>query len=286
MIKDLLRKNQPLRAFYRSLKGHPPIFLDYDVDFKPRWTDGDGHPALAKIISAQKDAYEQTLNEMAAYAETMQHIKDESFMVKINMHNGFLPATDGLSLMWAAGQTKNKFIEVGSGTSTLYFKAGLIHHQKNVEIISIDPQPRREVDKVCDKVIRQPVENIDLSIFDTLEAGDTVFIDNSHRSFMNSDVTAVMLDILPRLKSGVLIGIHDIFLPFDYFEHWAERAYNEQYLLACYLLANPDYFDIRLANFWAAKQGMHFKALENVWNILQDDKLRDRNGSAFWAVKN
>jgi hypothetical protein len=155
-----------------------------------------------------------------------------------------------------------------------------------VEIISIDPQPRKEVDLVCDKAIRRPVEDIDLSIFEKLETGDTIFIDNSHRSFMNSDVTVVMLDILPKIKSGVLVGIHDIFLPYDYFDTWRDRAYNEQYLLGCYLLANPEYFDIRLANFWANKQGFHLEALKDIWNVLGDDNLRDRYGSAFWGIKN
>lgn len=62
-------------------------------------------------------------------------------------------------------------------------------------------------------IIRRPVENTDLFMFESLEAGDVVFVDNSHRSFMNSDVTVVMLDILPRLKPGVLVEFHDIFLP-------------------------------------------------------------------------
>ena len=61
-------------------------------------------------------------------------------------------------------------------------------------------------------------------MFESLEAGDVVFVDNSHGSFMNSDVTVVMLDILPRLKQGVLVEFHDIFLPFDYFETWSNRA--------------------------------------------------------------
>lgn len=43
-----------------------------------------------------------------------------------------------------------------------------------------------------------------------------VFVNNSHRPFMNSDVAVVMLYILPRLKPGVWVEFHDIFLPFDY----------------------------------------------------------------------
>ena len=75
-----------------------------------------------------------------------------------------------------------------------------------------------------------------------------LFIDSSHRSFTNSDVTAFYLDILPRLKSGVLIHIHDVFLPYDYPPEWSDRFYNEQYLLACVLLTRNPAYEIQLAN--------------------------------------
>jgi hypothetical protein len=57
-----------------------------------------------------------------------------------------------------------------------------------------------------------------------------LFIDSSHHSFTNSDVTAFYLDILPRLKSGVVIQIHDVFFPYDYPPEWSDGFYNEQYL--------------------------------------------------------
>ncbi len=91
------------------------------------------------------------------------------------------------------------------------------------------------------------------------------------------------MDVLPRLPSGVLVGIHDICLPFDYPEEWRERGYNEQYMLAAFMLANPNYLDIQLANFWIGSQRMHH-ALDGIWNIV-GDKAKQRAGSAFWAVK-
>ena len=64
-----------------------------------------------------------------------------------------------------------------------------------------------------------------------------MFVDNSHRSFMKLDVTVFFTEILPRLQPGVLVGIHDIFLPDDYPAHWDVRYYSEQYLLWRVLLA-------------------------------------------------
>jgi hypothetical protein len=55
-----------------------------------------------------------------------------------------------------------------------------------------------------------------VAIFDRLQAGDVLFLDGLHRGFMNSDVTGFMLDVLPRLRPGVLVYVHDIPLPWDY----------------------------------------------------------------------
>lgn len=112
------------------------------------------------------------------------------------------------------------------------------------EITSIDPYPRAEIDQISNLVYRKGVEEIDLSLFDSLSENDIVFFDGSHRSFQNSDVTVFFLEIIPRLKPGVVVGVHDIFLPNDYPPDWLERYYNEQYLLATYILAKGPEFKL------------------------------------------
>ena len=108
-------------------------------------------------------------------------------------------------------------------------------HGLRTKIISIDPFPRAVIDDLCDQVIRTGLELCDLSIFSDLDRGDVVFIDNSHRSFQNSDVTVFFTEVLPTLNSGTLWSVHDIFLPHDYPGEWLGRFYNEQYLLMTYL---------------------------------------------------
>ena len=63
---------------------------------------------------------------------------------------------------------------------------------------------------------RIALERADLSVFEELSEGDIVFLDGSHRTFMNSDATVFFLEVLPALPAGVLVGVHDIFLPYDY----------------------------------------------------------------------
>ena len=108
------------------------------------------------------------------------------------------------------------YLEIGSGNSTKFAARARQDGRLDTKIVSIDPSPRAEVDALCDEVIRSPFELADLSVLDRLVPGDIVFFDGSHRVFMNSDVAAFFLDAVPRLPAGVLIGVHDIYLPDDY----------------------------------------------------------------------
>lgn len=120
----------------------------------------------------------------------------------------------------------------------------------NTEIISIDPYPRREIDAICDRALRQPLECTNLEIFNEVQAGDIVFLEGTHRVFMNSDVTVFFLDVLPELPPGVLVGIHDIHLPDDYRPEHVGRHYSEQYLLAAYLLGETSWLRTVLPNWY------------------------------------
>ena len=273
-----------LRLLNRLRLGHKPIYLEYAYDFKQRWESG-GNPRILEIMERSRSVIEGNMNSMLSLLPLIQNLSSESSKTPmINWRNNFIPALDGMSLMWAAARSKTTFIEIGSGNSTIFIKRSLEYYGLKTKLVSVDPYPRVEINALCDEVIRQPLEKMDLTIFEQLESGDVLFVDNSHRSFMNSDVTVVMLDILPRLKPGVLLGFHDIFLPFDYLKSWSNRAYNEQYLLGCYLLSNPEYFKIQLSNYWAWKEKSHITPLSKVWALLGDE-VRDRSASAFWGIK-
>jgi hypothetical protein len=288
MMKGLLRRyvnsNRYLTAINRLRHGYTPVYIEYDIRFAPRWTERPGNPHVAPIIAGARDRYLANLHDMQRLQPIVERLLGGGLPFNIDWRNHQIPALDGLSLMWAALAAGSTYLEIGSGNSTLFAKAALLHENKPTRIVSIDPMPRAEVDAICDEVIRSPLEDVDLSLFDRLQPGDTLFVDNSHRSFMNSDVTVFMLDVLPRIPAGVLVGIHDVFLPYDYFDSWAERGYNEQYLLACYLLANGHFFEIELANYWIGSERLHHEPLQPVWSLLGND-IRDRPASAFWGIK-
>jgi hypothetical protein len=137
----------------------------------------------------------------------------------------------------------DKVIEVGCGYSTLLsadvnrrFLDGAMN------ITCIEPYPlaflQQGVPGVA-RLIRRKIEEVPTDIFSSLEPGDILFIDTSHVSKTGSDVNHIYFEILPRLKAGVIIHIHDIFLPQDYPKTWViddGRGWNEQYVVRALLM--------------------------------------------------
>jgi hypothetical protein len=83
---------------------------------------------------------------------------------------------------------------------------------------------------------------------------------------MNSDVTMLFLDVLPRLPAGVIVQVHDITLPCDYPAQWTGRYYSEQYLLAAYLLGRGDALEIVLPCAFASDDPELHGILAPIWS--------------------
>jgi hypothetical protein len=142
------------------------------------------------------------------------------------------------------------YLEIGSGNSTMFASRAIRSAALPTIVSSIDPRPRATVDALCQRKIRAPLEDCDIALFDELAAGDVLFFDGSHRVFMNSDVTVFFLDVLPRLKPGVWVHVHDIFLPADYPPDWNQSLFAEQYLLAAMLLCAAPPFRVIFPSYF------------------------------------
>ena len=150
-----------------------------------------------------------------------------------------------------------RVIEIGSGHSTRMAKASLDANRAADSAyacrhICIEPYEMEWLDQLGVEVIRKRVEHCDLALFEELEAGDVLFIDSSHVIRPFGDVLFLYQQVIPRLKPGVLVQVHDIFTPRDYPEIWLReerRLWNEQYLLET-LLANSPRYTVVLALNW------------------------------------
>ena len=147
-----------------------------------------------------------------------------------------------------------RIIEVGSGFSSLVLGQAAAKNNSSA-LICIDPFPNELIRKDNDipalqSLIESKVQDVDVEFFSQLESGDILFIDSSHTVKTGGDVNYLFLEILPRLKAGVIVHVHDIFLPFEYRRDWMLeefRFWTEQYLLQAFLIFNSE-FDVLMAN--------------------------------------
>ena len=148
-------------------------------------------------------------------------------------------------------------IEIGSGSSSkIIAKAIKINNIIGIKThyTIIDPYPAKYISKKLlkyNRLISKCVETVDPRYFDRLGENDILFIDSSHMVKIGNDVNFLYLDILPRLKPGVIVHIHDIGLPYEYPKSYAtsetfRQFWTEQYLLQSFLICNHD-FEIILA---------------------------------------
>ena len=277
-----------LKAIYHFLSPKfQNIFLEYKVDFKPRFGHGlPSHGGLNAIVDEKREVYRNYLTSFLAYSDVFFGFKEDKNETDKNLptwNNEFLPGLDIIAIYGLIREVKpNKYVEIGSGNSTKVVRKAILDGGLATKIISIDPYPRANIDELSDEIIRKPFENLtDFSVFDALEAGDIVFVDNSHRCLPNSDVTVFFLEILPRLKQGVLVQVHDIYLPYDYPQFMCDRAYSEQYMLAAFLLANPNKYSPILANYFISEDAELKTILNPVWEHKNMTAV-ERHGGSFW----
>jgi hypothetical protein len=241
--KAALARVPLLLPLVRRMRGpavqHIPI--DYRVDPEPRYGHGKPpHALLQEIINQQRGAYRDTLQsflqferQLVAFPRTAETTSAAPFW-----DNGWFQGIDIVALYSLVALRKPPlYVEIGSGQSTRVVRRAITDQRLSTRIVSLDPEPRSEIDALCDERVRSPLEDCDLELFKRLAAGDVLFFDGSHRCFQNSDVTVFFLEVLPLLPPGVLVHIHDVWLPFDYAPAFTDRYYSEQYLLAVYLLA-------------------------------------------------
>lgn len=288
-----LTLQSPLPPLSKAVYGfeqtrHPFQFQDYDYTSRIRFGGGrPPHPQLSALIETGRNRYGAFLGQMQAdleayysVPETGDYGSSEPFWL-----NTWFAPLDGMSLHTMLRVfNPARFIEIGSGVSTKFARRSVQMNGLRTRMTSIDPKPRNVIDTLCDEVRRQPLEECPLSLFDTLEAGDILFLDSSHRAFQGSDVTVFFMEILPRLKPGVVIHIHDILLPDDYLAGHLRRQWNEQYLLATALMFGGDAFEI-LFPCWYMSSNRQMAAIKDA--VLRQGPLShlSLHGMSFWMRK-
>jgi len=178
------------------------------------------YPAIEALFDSRKREFEAVLALVDAQETTLQGMRSL-------LDQAWFPSLDAaVAYALLRDRKPQHLIEVGSGHSTRVLAKAL---GGLGEIVAIDPAPRADIAGLPGvQVVPSTVQTATPALFDRLGRGDVLFIDSSHILMPGSDVDLVLNRVLPRLPSGVIVHIHDIFLPFDYPPVWGWRAYNEQ----------------------------------------------------------
>lgn len=276
-----------LKQIYRFLNPKfQNVFLEYHVDTKPRHGHGKPpHPQLESEIAKHKAVYKGFLTKSLQYKKELQYIQKEdekTDKIAPGWNSGYVPGLDIVVLYTLVSSLKpKKYIEIGSGTTTKVVHKARKDQNLPIEITCIDPMPRQEISKIADKIIEQPCEKVDLQFILDLEAGDILFIDNSHRILPNSDSMVFYLELLPFLKKGVIVQVHDIYIPYDYPQFICDRFYSEQYGLAINLLANPKRYVPIMPNYYISEQEDLASTIEDLWKHPNLENV-EKHGGSFW----
>jgi hypothetical protein len=199
---------------------------------------------------------------------------------RFHLNNGLFDGVDALVAYCMVRHFQPRLIiEIGSGFSSLLLGEAATKNNTS-GLVCIEPFPQDFLKNGVPglhSLIEKKVQDIDLGFFSQLAPGDLLFIDSSHTVKIGGDVNYLFLEVLPRLKPGVIVHVHDIFLPFDYPRDWVMdefRFWTEQYLLQAFLSFNSE-FEVLMANAYLAHNYMEeLKATfaNSPW----------RGGGSFW----
>lgn len=257
MLKSVLKQMANAAGYQVGPVGRWSLNVEnyYPIHPKSRWGHKHpSHPQLQLVLEEGRIRYEDILQQLKVHGRSLREIRqdhDPNEPSAPYWDNPWFQSFDAACLVgFLLSRQPKRYLEIGSGQSTRFARHAIQVGRLKTTVTSIDPQPRAEIDALCDQVLRVPLEECELAVFDQLESGDFLFFDGSHRVFQNSDVVVFFLEVIPRLKPGVLVHIHDIFLPADYPPAWSSFLFSEQYLLGAMLLCGAPPFRTILPNYF------------------------------------
>jgi predicted O-methyltransferase YrrM len=261
-MKALIRKwkQNIMRDLYGSLykPGHFYSTIPSESDYQARLEEllektQTEIPGVSLNFEGQKKFLEQTLT----YYQEAPFPKEKSDGHFYYYKNIYFVAPDAISLYLILRHYKPKrVIEVGSGfSSAVMIDTNEKFFSGQIKCMFIEPFPDRlnrflrKIQNSNYKLVEKKVQEVALDAFLEFEENDLLFIDSSHVSKLGSDVNYLFFNILPQLKKGVVVHVHDVMYPFEYPRAWVQekRFWNEAYLLRSFLTFN-DWVELVLFN--------------------------------------
>lgn len=300
-VKELHKENEVLRDERNELRWK---IKDLDALFVPPGHYYSPIPPLDEIKKSEDKLFEKIpqslkaielnvadqLRLLESLTEHYAHIpfpvqKKEGFRFYFDNPNFRYADAVFLYLMICHVKPK-RIIEVGSGySSCLCMDTNDMCFNSEILLKFFEPYPElflsliTEQDKKTADIVPKKFQDVESDEFMTLDEGDILFIDSTHVSRINSDVNHLFFEILPSLKKGVYVHLHDIFYPFEYPKDWVYegRAWNESYILRAFLQYNSAF---KIALFPDFLQRVHADKLGQHLPLTQKSRA-----SSIWLQK-
>jgi predicted O-methyltransferase YrrM len=200
------------------------------------------------------DGQMDTVKRIAAHAHELADVPQDMAPGPPSYHwkNDFWSDADALVQYCLFRDAKpRRVVEIGCGWSSLLMAKALGRNESEgappTVVDQVEPFARKELLSALPShwdLHETILQRAPLEIFESLQAGDVCFYDGSHVARAGSDVNWFFFEVVPRLRPGVLIHVHDIFWPADYPDQWIfERGqtWNEQYVLQAFLMYNDEF---------------------------------------------
>ena len=293
VIAPLLRRLAPDPKYFELWQGHGFHVLPSD-NYQPIPDTRVLAPSLWDRVSdlpgmdMREEAQKQLLSEIVTkfkgeYIAIPKGASTAEFQFYLG--NVAFEAVDAEMLFGIIRLLKpQRMYEIGSGFSTLLAADALRRNGMDgcpCRFVAIDPFGSAELERKLPSGVelrRVPVQDVSLSEFESLRENDILFIDSSHVCKIGSDMQFLFLEVLPHIQPGVVVHVHDIFIPLEYPKQWVldwHRFWNEQYLLQAFLSFNTT-FEVLWAGQW-----MQIKYPELLMNAFPSYKPGVSAGS-FW----
>lgn len=187
------------------------------------------YPAAARIFDRARGEFAKVMDAIDAQAKALDAISADAEAPAPRWNQDWFARLDAAAAYALVRNGRPKtIVEIGSGHSTRFLRRAASDAELAARIVCVDPEPRAALAELKVDWRREAVQQTPPALFEALLPGDMLFVDSSHILMPGTDVDHVLNRILPALKPGVAVHLHDVFLPDDYPAQWAWRGFNEQ----------------------------------------------------------
>lgn len=210
------------------------------------------YPELTPVFAAAEPACRAVLAEIDACGDIVERFSGARPPLP-RWQQDWFPGLDGAAAYALVRAARpGRIVEIGSGHSTRFLARAVVDAGLATRMLCIDPAPRADIAGLSAELPlelrRATLQEAGAEAVPELAAGDMLVIDSSHLALPGTDVDLLFGRVLPRLPAGVLVHVHDVFLPDAYPVSWQWRHYAEQMLVAAWLAAGG--LRLRFASHW------------------------------------